>query len=244
MHLHGYFDTILCNNYICKTTFENHGFTNCSYIGYSLPETENQKKKAESKYKYKFMFLGGMNAFTRKQVVEVCQSFDMATKLLPPDSIHLTACIQGKYDDRMDAFLDHPYITIKKTHLSYNDIQDLYFNSDINIQVSKHEGLGLGFYESISKGVPCLTVKAAPHNEIIVHGKNGWVIPCTFKPMLDNNCGFMESAYFENQDLANMIVSICQSETETNLLIEQTKPYSTKAYNYHEYKARWVNILG
>jgi glycosyltransferase involved in cell wall biosynthesis len=247
MHLHRYFHKILCNNYICKETFEQRGFSNCQYLGYSLPPPENiMLSRKPFGPEITFVCLGGMNAFTRKQMVEVCQGFALACSRLPTDSLiqpKLFACIQGKWDERMDEFFDHPNIVLIREHLSYARICQFYMEEHVNIQVSKHEGLGLGFYEALSFGMPCLTLDAAPHNEIVIDGQNGWVLPCTFKPMLDNNCGFMESAYFKIEDFAAKILNIVQNIPELEKLHAQVLPHFKKNYNIHNYKSRWLECL-
>jgi len=197
--------------------------------------------------KITFVCLGGMNAFTRKQMVEVCQGFALACENLKEQKWehipHLYACIQGKWDEKMDVFFDHPHITLVREHLSYARICQFYMEEHVNIQVSKHEGLGLGFYEALSFGMPCLTLDAAPHNEIVIQGENGWVLPCTFKPMLDNNCGFMESAYFEIQDFAHAIENIVTRVSDLKQLSANVLPHFKKNYNIHAYKSRWIECL-
>lgn len=52
-----------------------------------------------------------------------------------------------------------------------------------------HEGLGLGFYESIVCGTPVMTIDTPPNNEIIKEGINGWLIPCGYTNLTDNKDG-------------------------------------------------------
>ncbi|MBP7652742.1 glycosyltransferase, partial [Candidatus Dependentiae bacterium] len=42
--------------------------------------------------------------------------------------------------------------------LFFHDIINLYYDSHISIQVSKHEGLGLGFYEALATGTPVISL--------------------------------------------------------------------------------------
>ena len=84
----------------------------------------------------------------------------------------------------------------------------MYYTHHVMVQVSKHEGLGLGFYEAISTGTPVLTLDTPPHNEIIKDKINGWVIECFHQKMLDNKDPLFDSAYFEPEIFAKKILEI------------------------------------
>lgn len=209
---HRYFHKILCNNYLCESIFKNHGLNNTEYVGYAVSPTDVPFKNKSFNGMVKFLFIGGMNAFSRKHILEICDAFRLATKSV--DNIHLTCTIQKinllEEEDRhkIEKFMDHPNITIIQKHLKYSEIVDLYHNSHVSIQVSKHEGLGIGFYETIAAGTPVITLDTPPHNEIILDGVNGWIIPCYYKPMVDNKDPNFDSAYFYPDILAKKIVDI------------------------------------
>jgi glycosyltransferase involved in cell wall biosynthesis len=128
--------------------------------------------------------------------------------------------------------------------LSYTDIIDLYNSHDISIQVSKHEGLGLGFYESLSMKIPVITLDTPPHNEIIQNDINGWIIPCHYKKMTDNKDALLESAYFNPCDLANKLLEIYENKTQ-NL----EKISKSLVDDYHErlsidiFRDKFINSL-
>ena len=52
-------------------------------------------------------------------------------------------------------------------NLSYKEIINKYKDNDIFIHLGSHEGLGLGFYESLYIGLPVLTLNWVPNNELI-----------------------------------------------------------------------------
>src|SRR4051794_31278408 len=103
-----------------------------------------------------------MNAFERKNILKVCESFTKALEKIK--NIRLTCLIQdcSKVSDekknKLKYFNENPNIQIINKKLSYEDIINYYYNNHICIQVSKHEGLGLGFYESLATGTPVLTL--------------------------------------------------------------------------------------
>lgn len=230
LYKHKYFDYILANNQLCYSLFVNNGFNNVYQFGYAnhhIVELEIIEDEI-----VKFLFIGGLNAFTRKQCLEVCQSFVDAAELV--DNIHLTVSIlSNDVIDVIKEYMNHPNITVIVKHQSMQEINELYQSSDVFIQVSKHEGLGLGFYDSLYNNVPVLTLDTAPHNEIITD-ELGWKIPCSYRGMTDNNDSLIQSAYFNNRDLMNKIVEI--SEKSAEIEIKKTKINSFCKTNLQKFK--------
>lgn len=249
VHLHRYFYKILGNNVACVKAFESRGFKNCELIRYSIKppldvdrsHIEAQVAEIEGGSPLRLLCLGGMNAFTRKQVIEVCQATVEACKA--GAQITLTCTVQGKTDPAIDAFRSHPSITIIDEHLSYQNIVELYMKSHINVQVSKHEGLGLGFYEAISMSVPTITLDTPPHNEIIQKGLSGWMLPCTYKPMLDNTCGVVESAYFDVTCMAHLLMRLDTDRTETAQIYRTTLKTFHQHHGLQVFKQKFYNAL-
>lgn len=209
---HTNFDRILCNNKLCQNVFEKYGFKNTSFIGYSLTGDFNKQIKKKNKI-IKFLCIGGMNAFTRKNVYEVCQSFMIA--LEKNQNIELTVTVQKYYDERMTQFENNPNIIIINKALAYDEINKLYLDTDIVVHVSKHEGLGIGFYEALKYNKPIITLNTEPHNEI-VNKTNGWYVNCKKVPMTDNPESFIESAIFNPKELGNLIVDIVKHKKHIN----------------------------
>jgi glycosyltransferase involved in cell wall biosynthesis len=110
-------------------------------------------------------------------------------------------------------------------------------------QVSKHEGLGLGFYESLQTGTPIITLDTPPHNEIIKDSINGWIIPCHHKKMTDNQDGLIESAYFNPQILADKIIEITNNkETLGNLFQKLINDYISR-FDINLFINRFISSL-
>ena len=213
IYKHNNFYKILCNNDQCTKYMNQYGINNTQYIGYSFSNKDiNMKKKNIDCDVTKFLFIGGMNAFSRKQLLSVLQAFAQAYKI--NKNIQLTCTVQmlnlKEIDNKelIKEYYDHPNINIIEHHLSYSDIINLYYDHHLSILVSKQEGLGLGFYEALATGTPVLTLDTQPHNEIIKENINGWIIPCSYKKSDDNSEALFESAYFDVNVLSNKIVEI------------------------------------
>jgi hypothetical protein len=247
LYKHKYFDHIIANNHLCEKIFINHGFNNIQYLGYApytTPinvDTDNSNNSNNSNNTttnnvnnsvnnmdnnkvecIKFIMIGGFNAFSRKQCKEICESF----MNIKNNNWKLTITILKN----MEVNISHPNINIIIDHLSFDELTKLYKSHDIAIQVSKQEGLGLGFYDAIYNGLPVITLDTPPHNEIITDDI-GWKIPCYYKPITDNNDALIEAAYFNNDDLTNLVEKIIQE----NSLIKKN--------NIEEYCRKNTNIF-
>jgi glycosyltransferase involved in cell wall biosynthesis len=247
LNKHRHFHQILCNNHICQNIFTRYGIQNTTYVGYGVHDNSYKPRmKQLIGDTIKFLFIGGMNAFSRKHILEICQAFVIAAE--SNSNIELTCTIQKinqletSIFSQLEPYLSHPKIHIIQDHLSYRAIMDLYQSHQVSIQVSKHEGLGLGFYEALMTGTPVITLNTPPHNEIIREGINGWIVNCYTKPMTDNNDGLIESAYFKISLLAEKIMEIASnpeflSDIYQKLFFDYLENYDCRVFESRFIKA-------
>lgn len=236
---HKYFHKILCNNLICKKIFDDSGIYNNEYIGYGIIDENIKFKQKNYDGIVKFFVPGGMNGFSRKHVLEICEAFAMAYE--KNQNIYLTCTIQKtnllevEKKEKINQYIGHPGINIIQKHLSYAEIISLYQSHHICMQLSTQEGLGLAFYESVATGTPVLTLKNQPHCEIILDKINGWVIDCYFTDMTDNVEGFVKASHFEIKTLCNKILEIAENPEELKkitktLMMDYNKRLSGKIF--------------
>jgi len=246
---HKYFYKILCNNTLCYDIFGKHGITNIKYIGYGLSDRYvkfKDKDDIDGNF-LKFLFIGGMNAFSRKHILEICEGFTRAYE--KNTQIRMTCTVQKinllEMDDinSLSKYINHPGIDFVQNHLKYNDIINMYYNHHVSIQVSKHEGLGLGFYESLATGTPILSLDTPPHNEIVKNGINGWLIPCHYKKMTDNPNSFIESAYFDPNILCNKILEIYNNKDTLPSLCETLHNDYINRLSIDIFETQFINSL-
>lgn len=266
---HNIFDKIGCNNFFSYDTLKSKGLT-VSYLGFSIPPKKVEIPEVGPKKRINFLNLGGVNGFTRKQCLEVCEAFSKA--VAKGDKLglelHLTVSIQKNIDPRIRKYKDHPNITLIEKHLSYQEITNLYEKSDIVIQVSKHEGLGLGFYEALAHCKPLITLDTSPHNELVsgtkypnelisgylsdtkqVSGyepklRSGWLVKCKKIPLTDNDDAIIQSAVFEVDDLADAILGASEeySKKPNEWYVRVSKNYHTQL-NYSEFEMRFLHFI-
>lgn len=241
LYKHEYFHKILANNNLCQRVFSKLNIP-VEYIGYGTIDIEFKPKVFDND-EIKFLFVGGMNAFSRKHVLTVCEAFVQACKTC--DNIFLTASIQKTTTmeqsaaDQIRKYESHPRVNLIQDHLKYSEIINFYHTHHVSIQVSKQEGLGLGFYEALSSGTPVITLDTPPHNEIIIHDHNGWVLDCFYKEMTDNGSPLFGAAYFFPENLTKVITCI----NKDTILKLQANIKEKREEAFLSYKERFINAL-
>jgi hypothetical protein len=103
---------------------------------------------------------------------------------------------------------------------------------DVSIQIPSHEGIGIGFYESISLGIPVITLDTSPHNEVIVANCSGWLLPAQPIPLPDNPRGIVKAAKLIPKSLTNFIRELDGNEVE-RISAETRIFYQEKFSNSH-----------
>ncbi|WP_454914182.1 FkbM family methyltransferase [Variovorax gossypii] len=200
--------TLYCTR-LAQDALNAAGITNGAFLGYgfgtslSKQRIDEKRRRLQERGKIRYLHVAGHNPQTRKNTPQVIEAFSQALKIR--DDIELTVTSM----DPLGSY--YPYeipdgIHIVDKSLSRTEIHQLYEEHDASIQVSSHEGLGLGFYESICHSTPILSLDATPHNEIVLEGRTGWLIPASPTPIPDNSEAIVEAWRFETSDLTSRIV--------------------------------------
>lgn len=200
--------TLYCTR-LAQNALNSAGITNGAFLGYgfgtslSKQRIDEKRRRLIKRGKIRYLHVAGHNPQTRKNTPQVIEAFSQALKIR--DDIELTVTSM----DPLGSYYPHEIpqgIHIVDKSLSRNEIHQLYEEHDASIQVSSHEGLGLGFYESICHSTPILSLDATPHNEIVLEGRTGWLIPASPTSIPDNSEAIVEAWRFETSDLTSRIV--------------------------------------
>lgn len=217
-------DKILTNNNssyeIMKNIFDEK---KVSYLGFGMNHTyfNELKLKEINPYKIRFVTFGGLNSLTRKNVDATIQVFNYLERKTKVLNWELHIYVQGNelVDKRLQ---DTPRIKYHIGNLSYKDVINKYLESDITIHLGDHEGLGLGFYESLNCYTPILTLNCYPNCEIIKNNRNGWLIDCQFENFTDNNKGIVRKGKINNNIYLTKVNNLLTKNLKQTLNIIKT----------------------
>lgn len=208
--------TLYCTR-LAEDALNAAGITNGAFLGYgsgtslSAQKVDEKRQRLRLRKKIKYLHVAGHNPQTRKNTPQVIAAFSEALKIRSDIELTVTSM------DPLASYYPHEIpegIHIVDKSLSRNEIHQLYEQHDASIQVSSHEGLGLGFYESICHSTPVLSLDAKPHNEIVLEGKTGWLIPSSPTPIPDNSEAIVEAWRFDTADLTSRIVLLERDEID------------------------------
>jgi glycosyltransferase involved in cell wall biosynthesis len=240
------FAGVLTNNTTTFNILKSHNVKNLHPLGFHYNVTPKIKidKINTSKtvhQKIKILHLSGLNGLFRKRTDIIVEIFDKIYNA-GIQNFELTVVIQGNFKQQI---LEKPFISVISRHLSYSDILNLYNTHHISIQISKHEGLGLGFYESCFMNTPVITLDASPHNEIIHHLKNGWLLPCWMEKdkTPENPFGIIKQTQINVKVIQEKIIHILQDVATINLVIKNTKSYLEKIHGLDNFYKNVKNVF-
>jgi len=208
---HNLVDANFCVTKYTENELSKNQILNNIYIGHGIEQNiskirDSQPSKTGS---VRYLHIGGYNSKTRKKTVEILSAFKEAT--LKRSDIHLTI-LANRYIDEFLPYMSHSQITFKLERFAYNEIIEFYKNHDVTIQLSSHEGLGLGLYESLAFGTPVISHIGQPHAEAIRHKVAGWLIGADAIQMPDNDEAIVPAWNFHKEELVALLAKLEHEE--------------------------------
>ena len=207
-------------------------------LGFHMINQYLSPHKSWSETEYSFFCCGGLNSLTRKNIDKVLMAFSN----LSHTRFKLYIYIQGVQIPPNISKYQSDKIIIEIGSKSYFEIAKLYQKHDIFIHLGDHEGLGLGFYESLSSAAPVLTLNIAPNNEIIKDSVSGWLIDCDYQPLTDNNEGLIQKGSVTVMAIQNKLQQIIL-EYDRNIMYVQTCKYFNTNYKLESYIENITHML-
>lgn len=242
------FERVFANNHGSYKILVDNIIYNLNYLGFHYDITENLKindinfNKSVTD-KINILHLSGLNGLSRKRTDIIINIFNNIYISGFTDFV-LNIIIQGNFDNTND-ILNKPFINLIYKHLSYTEILNIYNENHISIQISKHEGLGLGFYESCFMNTPVITLNASPHNEVIHHNQNGWLLSCYMEreQQPENEYCIIEQVQINQEVLENEIRNILSDKDNINNIIKNTKVYTENLHSFENFKNNFIKVI-
>jgi glycosyltransferase involved in cell wall biosynthesis len=240
-----HFDLTLFPTKQSQFVLEELGVKNGYLIGFTSPLEkmfDQSIPKIEigfEEVKIKYLHIAGHSPNVRKNTVTVIREFLRA--LEKRKDITLTVTLQ-EIPQEIAALTLPTEVQIITRALSDSEIAELYISHDVSIQIPTHEGIGIGFYESTSLGVPVITLNREPHNEVVTSDFTGWLLPATPFELPDNSQGVVNAGKLEVDSLASFLVKLSfQEVTEVKL---RTQEFYLENYSNIIFKTRLLSSLG
>ncbi len=225
---HNLFDKIICNNQMIYDLLTPYFPTQTILLGFRILNANFINNKEWDHNHYSFFCCGGLNSLTRKNIAHIVQAFKELETENKINRFKLYIYIQGvQIPDNLMKYAS-TNIIIQIGSRTYKEIAELYKKHDVFIHMGDHEGLGLGFYESIACGMPVLTINTPPNNEVIREGQNGWLVPCTYEKMNDNADGIVKKAVITVKDLKIKMIEVIETYNRKINYDLTTQDYATR----------------
>jgi glycosyltransferase involved in cell wall biosynthesis len=235
--------TLFCTR-VAEVTLTERGVTNGAFLGHgfqkALPpdRAERKRLRLRDRRTLKLLHVAGHNPNVRKNTRQVIEAFAIARALR--DDIELTVTSMDPISTYYPGKIP-PGVTIVDRVVSRDDIMDMYESHDVSVQVSSHEGLGLGFYESVSRNTPVLSLQATPHNEIVLQDETGWLIPAWPVPPPDNDQSIVSAWRFHTSDLAFQIIMLAKHDVEA--VMDRCGTIYTKYFDETALSLRMLQVM-
>ncbi|MEO0236622.1 MAG: glycosyltransferase [candidate division WOR-3 bacterium] len=230
IYRHDLFDKILCNNQMTYDILSKFHPSKCMLFGFRILNKNFSFQKSWLPQPT-FFCSGGLNSNSRKNVDKIIRAFKELENAKKLKNFQLFVYVQGVETPKTDSLNDTEHIKYSIKQRSYREIAELYKKHDIFIHMGDHEGLGLGFYESIVCGTPVLTIDTPPNNEIIHEGINGWLIKCNYEKLNDNPMGITLKASISVDDIKNKVLEIIDKYNREQIYQSTIRDYVTRYPN-------------
>jgi glycosyltransferase involved in cell wall biosynthesis len=129
-----------------------------------------------------------------------------------------------------------------KQNLSEAKIIELHNSHDVSIMIPSHEGIGIGFYESISLGIPIVTLDYPLYREVVIEDRSGWILPSRGVPLSDNLMSVVTGVNLIEGALTDFLCNL--KETEVQSLKESTKALYIEKFSNFEFDRLINRVIG
>lgn len=230
---HNVFNKIICNNQMTYNLISKYYPNKSTMMGFRILNKNFNSQKTFGQ-NYTFFCSGGLNSLSRKNIDKVLVAFKELDNMGKLGQFKLHVYIQGAEIPPHIEQYKSSNILFDVGAQSYNNISKLYKTNDIFIHMGDHEGLGLGFYESIVCGTPVMTIDTPPNNEIIRENINGWLVECGYTQLNDNDEGIVYRANITPNNIKNKLLEIISTYNRDKMYKSTINDYINR-YPISEY---------
>ncbi len=246
LNRHASFSVILGNNYQCVNKLLEAGM-NAKHIGFGLPTPIHVGTGTSPERNLQFLLIGGYNVDGRKQGPKIVRAFQRAfLGIQAYNAPTLIVTSQSEQSSKLTKDIidrNSKNITYIVENQTMNDITKLLSESDVCLLPSKHEGLGMGFYEAMNAGCPIITSDCPPHNEIVSHEVNGWLLPGVYVHMKENDDAIVQSFDFDEEALVKLFVDLHDNASKVRSFRTKVVEHVSAQFNKQTFARKLVIAL-
>lgn len=257
---HRVFDALLASNRRCERLFADRGF-DVTWVGFTMLQQPVLGRGSAEHEPLLLLTVGGSNLDGRKMGPAIvraharaCARLRLSHAALPRLVLTSQAHNNASADTR--AAIDEcgaaataagqgalP-VDLRVGNLTCDEVRELYEHADATLMPSKHEGLGMGFWEALCVGCPVVTCDVAPHNEIVRHGHSGWLLPGREQALRENPMSFVDSFIVDDAALEDWIVWAASFPAEVRAQRAQVLADYRARHSEAEFAPRLARALG
>jgi glycosyltransferase involved in cell wall biosynthesis len=170
------YTVLMCPVRCTYDLLNKHGFKNLRFIRWAVDEGIFSHAKISPKPPVRFIHNAGYGgAQWRKNTLAVVEAFVSACR----KNKNMLLILKSQkpireYPEKLrDIINDSGRIRVIDKDLDQAGLIELYRSCHVSVLPSKWEGIGIPFIESLSLGLPVITVDAPPMNEWVKYGFNG-----------------------------------------------------------------------
>ena len=239
-----YYSYLTQNLHVTKISFDSfnkYQIGDNQFIGHAMKPNKISFSEKRSDT-IKLLFVGGRNAFRRKNLEKFLEAYLQATRRR--SDLHLTVSLSTSEFFKVDKkykVLDDSQINFKVGNFTNEEIEKLIIESDLGVLLSKSEGLGFGFWDFNCRGIPVLTHKGYPHLENSnIAGNHNYEIAATPIPLSDTTTGIFMEFDFDKKELIEFLKNVTKDE-----LIKSKKEIGLINFNkqFYDYQIRILKAL-
>jgi glycosyltransferase involved in cell wall biosynthesis len=253
---HAIFTSLVANNRQCQEVLGSHGLST-QFVGFSVRPKAALAAGAPPGpgTPVRLLLVGGNCADGRKQGPKLVKALAAAAATgawsaeAPPVTLHITGQVEATVARTREALaagvspVTAAAVTITVGNLTAAEVEAAHAAADVAIMVSKHEGLGMGFYEALAAGCPILTVDAPPHREIVARGTLGWLLPAEPVPMAENPQALVTSHDVDFGALVQWLLWAADHADEIRATRASVRAHYAATHDYDAFAHRLATVV-
>jgi len=209
--LYGKYSVLMCPVKCTYDLLKKNGVRKLRFVRWAVDDTSYKPGNAAIKTTVRFIHNAGYGGIEwRKNTLAVVEAFDTACQR--NKNVVLILKTQRPIKEYPGSVLkiveNNGRIRVVEKDLKMNELIELYRTCHVSVLPSKWEGIGIPFIESLSLGLPVITVDAPPMNEWVKKDHNGLTVRVKKWETRKDRKLLVKGAVVDTDDLARQMLKL------------------------------------